>query len=96
MMSRHFRLRSELSASILKRLQHAENQLSVPGNFFLICLHHELMCIFLAIAQEKGNLKYLTNYSEAEAVNKFHKVSDKLSIKPGQKLCHNNQQLGIR
>ena len=34
MMSRHFRLRSELSGAIAKRLPHAKNQLSVPGSFF--------------------------------------------------------------
>ena len=34
MMSRHFRLRSELSGAIAKRLPHAKNQLSMPGSFF--------------------------------------------------------------
>ena len=34
MMSHHFALRSELSRAIAKRLPHAKNQLSVPGNFF--------------------------------------------------------------
>ena len=34
MMSRHFRLRSELSGAIAKRLPHAKKQLSVPGSFF--------------------------------------------------------------
>ena len=34
MMSRHFRLRSELSGAIAKRLPHAKNQLSVIGSFF--------------------------------------------------------------
>ena len=33
-MSRHFRLRSELSRTIVKRLPHAKNQLSVHSNFF--------------------------------------------------------------
>ena len=33
MMSRHFSLSSELSGAIAKRLPHAKNQLSVPGNF---------------------------------------------------------------
>ena len=33
-MSRHFRLRSELSKAIAQRLPHAQNQLSVPGSFF--------------------------------------------------------------
>ena len=31
MMSRHFRLRSEFSGAIAKRLPHTKNQLSVPG-----------------------------------------------------------------
>ena len=34
MMSRHFRLSSELSGAIAKKLPHAKNQLSVPGSFF--------------------------------------------------------------
>ena len=34
MMSRHFRLRSELSGAIAKRLSHAKNQLSPPDSFF--------------------------------------------------------------
>ena len=34
MMSRHFRLRSELTGVIAKRLPHAKNQPSVPGSFF--------------------------------------------------------------
>ena len=34
MMSRHFRLSSELTGTIAKRLLHAKNQLSVPGSFF--------------------------------------------------------------
>ena len=34
MMSRHFRLRSELSGAIAKRPPHAKNQHSVPGSFF--------------------------------------------------------------
>ena len=34
MMSRHFRLNSELSGAIAKRLPHAKNQLSPPGSFF--------------------------------------------------------------
>ena len=34
MMSRHFGLSSELSVAIAKRLPHAKNQLSTPGNFF--------------------------------------------------------------
>ena len=33
-MSSHFRLRSELSGIIAKRLPHAKNQLSVPCSFF--------------------------------------------------------------
>ena len=34
MMSRHFRLRSELSGAIAKKLPHAKNQPSVPSSFF--------------------------------------------------------------
>ena len=34
MMSRHFRLSSELAGAIAKRLPHAKNQLSTPGSFF--------------------------------------------------------------
>ena len=34
MMSRHFRLSSERSRAIAKRLPHAKNQLSVLGSFF--------------------------------------------------------------
>ena len=34
MMGRHFRLSSELSGAIAKRLPHAKNQLSTPGSFF--------------------------------------------------------------
>ena len=34
MMSRHFRLSSELSGAIAKRLSHPKNQLSAPGSFF--------------------------------------------------------------
>ena len=34
MMSRHFRLSSELSRVIAKRLSHAKNQLSVLGSFY--------------------------------------------------------------
>ena len=34
MMSRHFALSLELSRAIAKRLPHAKNQLSGPGNFF--------------------------------------------------------------
>ena len=34
MMSRHFRLSSELSGAIAKRLPHAKNQFFVPGSFF--------------------------------------------------------------
>ena len=34
MMNRHFRLKSELSGAIAKRLPHAKNQLSTPGSFF--------------------------------------------------------------
>ena len=34
MMSRHFRLSSELSGGIARRPSHAENQLSAPGSFF--------------------------------------------------------------
>ena len=34
MMSRHFRLSSELTGAIAKRLLHAKNQLSAPGSFF--------------------------------------------------------------
>ena len=33
MMSRHFRLNSELSGAIVERLPHAKNQLSEPGSF---------------------------------------------------------------
>ena len=34
MMSRHFRLGSELTGAIAKKLTHAKNQLSSPGRFF--------------------------------------------------------------
>ena len=34
MMSRHFRLSSELTGAIAKRLAHAKNQLSGPDSFF--------------------------------------------------------------
>ena len=34
MMSRHFRLSSELTGAIAKKLLHAKNQLSLPGSFF--------------------------------------------------------------
>ena len=34
MMSQHFRLSSELTGAIAKRLPHAKNQLSTPGSFF--------------------------------------------------------------
>ena len=34
MMSRHFRLSSELTGAIAKRLPHAKNQLSMTGSFF--------------------------------------------------------------
>ena len=34
MMSPHFRLSSELTGAIAKRLAHAKNQLSVPDSFF--------------------------------------------------------------
>ena len=34
MMSRHFRLSSELTGAIAKRLPHAKNQFFVPGSFF--------------------------------------------------------------
>ena len=34
MISQHFRLNSELSGAIAKKLPHAKNQLSVPGSFF--------------------------------------------------------------
>ena len=34
MMSRHFRLSSELTGAIAKRLPHAKNHLSAPGSFF--------------------------------------------------------------
>ena len=34
MMSRHFRLSSELSGAIARRPPHAKNQLSAPGCFF--------------------------------------------------------------
>ena len=34
MMSRHFRLSSELTGAIAKRLPHAKNQLSAPCSFF--------------------------------------------------------------
>ena len=34
MMSRHFRLSSEHTGAIAKRLPHAKNQLSTPGSFF--------------------------------------------------------------
>ena len=35
MMSRHFRLSSELTGPIAKILPHAKNQLSTPGSFFI-------------------------------------------------------------
>ena len=34
MMSRHFRLNSEISGVIAKRLSHTKNQLSAPGSYF--------------------------------------------------------------
>ena len=34
MMSRHFALNSELTGAIAKKLPHAKNQPSAPGNFF--------------------------------------------------------------
>ena len=34
MMSRHFRLSSELTGAIAKRFPHAKNQLSGPDSFF--------------------------------------------------------------
>ena len=34
MMSRHFRLSSELTGAIAKKLPHAKNQLSAPDSFF--------------------------------------------------------------
>ena len=34
MMSRHFRLSSEFTGAIAKKLSHAKNQLSAPGSFF--------------------------------------------------------------
>ena len=34
MMSRHFRLSSELTGAIAKKLPHAKNQLSTPSSFF--------------------------------------------------------------
>ena len=34
MMSKHFRLNSELSGAIAKRLTCTKNQLSAPGSFF--------------------------------------------------------------
>ena len=34
MMSRHFRLSSELTGAIAKKLPHAKNQLSALGSFF--------------------------------------------------------------
>ena len=34
MMSRHFRLSSEITGAIAKKLPHAKNHLSTPGSFF--------------------------------------------------------------
>ena len=34
MMSRHFRLSSELTGEVAKKLPHAKNQISGPKNFF--------------------------------------------------------------
>ena len=39
MMSRRFRLSSELSGAIAKRVRHAKNQLSVLGSFFNQFVH---------------------------------------------------------
>ena len=45
MMSRHFRLSSELSGA--KRLLHAKNQLSTPGSFFQSIRHRDIYTIYI-------------------------------------------------
>ena len=47
MMSRHFRLRSELSGAIAKRLPHAINQFSVPGSFYNQFVTDIYICIYI-------------------------------------------------
>ena len=55
MMSRHFRLNSEFTGAIAKRLPHAKNQLSVPGSFFnqfvteiyILTIKTRLMCVYI-------------------------------------------------
>ena len=63
MMSRHFRLSSELSGAIAKRLLQAKNQLSAPGSFFnqfvtdiyiphilyILNIKTRLMCIYVCV-----------------------------------------------
>ena len=50
MMSRHFRLSSELSGAIAKRLLHAKNQLSVLGSFFNQFVTAKILQIWSIIA----------------------------------------------
>ena len=57
-MSQHFRLRSELSGAIAKRLPHAKNQLSVLGSFFnqfvterdnILTIKTRLICVYVCV-----------------------------------------------
>ena len=62
MMSRHFRLSSELTGAIAKRLPHAKNQPSAPGSFFnqfvtdiYIYIYNNRVLIVRIICFDKAN-----------------------------------------
>ena len=79
MMSRHFRLRSELSGAIARRPSHAKNQLSVHGSFFVVYIYTSALraCLRCAagehFASAGGSLRSpgvtLVNYKGDTALN---------------------------
>ena len=66
------------------RLHHEHMYIHKYSNWQLTCMDP------WQLRKKKISYKYLKtlNSSEAQAVNELHKLSDELSIKPEQKLCH--------
>ena len=62
MMSRHFRLSSELTGAIAKKLPHAKNQPSAPGSFFNQFVTDIYIYIYIYILTIKTRLLYIYMY----------------------------------
>ena len=74
MMSRHFRLSSELTGAIAKILAHAKNQHSTPGSFF----NQFVTDIYIYIKVETASTKYQFN----RIMGRPNNLVNRIMVKP--------------